>query len=145
MAFIPYRSPGTLAPDERVSDPDNIIQIHSVHPTVMRRTWELYGELMHGDGPISRREPAGLTRREAALVSYADILTRTPAAVSVREIAQLRKAGFDDRAIHDACTIVAYVAVVNRLAKGLGVELDTPLSRSGGETEALLSRSEDDQ
>ncbi len=41
----------------------------------------------------------------------------------------LRTAGFDDRAIHDACAIVAYFAFVNRIADGLGVELESPPDR----------------
>ena len=36
----------------------------------------------------------------------------------------LRAHGFDDRAIHDICTITAYFAFVNRVADGLGVELE---------------------
>jgi uncharacterized peroxidase-related enzyme len=59
-----------------------------------------------------------------ALLVYADKLTRAPAAVTADDVAQLRAAGFDDRAIHDACAIVAYFAFVNRIADGLGVELE---------------------
>jgi len=36
----------------------------------------------------------------------------------------LRAAGFGDAAIHDICTIAAYFAFVNRIADGLGVELE---------------------
>jgi hypothetical protein len=43
------------------------------------------------------------------------------------DIAALRAAGFDDRAIHDICAVVAYYAFVNRLADGLGVELEPRL------------------
>ncbi len=68
---------------------------------------------------------AGLGHREAALLRYADLLTRTPAAVTGSDIATLREAGLDDREIHDACAIVAYFAFVNRIADGLGVELET--------------------
>jgi hypothetical protein len=32
--------------------------------------------------------------------------------------------GLDDRAIHDLCAIVAYFNFVNRIADGLGVELE---------------------
>jgi alkylhydroperoxidase family enzyme len=42
----------------------------------------------------------------------------------VADIGRLRAAGFDDRAIHDLCAIVAYFAFVNRIADGLGVELE---------------------
>ncbi len=67
----------------------------------------------------------GLTAREAALLDYADVLTRTPAAVRPHHIERLRAQGLDDRAIHDACAIVAYFAFVNRIADGLGVELES--------------------
>jgi alkylhydroperoxidase family enzyme len=56
MAFIEYIPPEALTPDERVDDPDHIIQVHSVHPAVMRQHLALYRELMHRRGPLSRRE-----------------------------------------------------------------------------------------
>jgi alkylhydroperoxidase family enzyme len=56
MAFIDYVPYERLAAADRVADPDNIIQIHAVHPAVMRQHWELYKELMHRPGPLSRRE-----------------------------------------------------------------------------------------
>ncbi len=65
-----------------------------------------------------------LSAREQALVSYADVLTLTPQAVTSAHIAALRAAGYDDRAIHDACAIIGYFAFVNRMADGLGVELE---------------------
>ena len=68
--------------------------------------------------------------RERALISYAETLTRTPAAVTNADINALRDAGFDDRGIHDACAIVAYFAFVNRIADGLGVEIEHPRSQA---------------
>ena len=41
------------------------------------------------------------------------------------DISFLRTQGFDDRAIHDICAITAYYAFVNRIADGLGVELES--------------------
>ena len=35
MAFIEYIPPEEQAPEDRVGDPDNIVQIHSVSPPVM--------------------------------------------------------------------------------------------------------------
>lgn len=61
---------------------------------------------------------------DGALLEYADKLTRTPGALAAADVERLRAAGFDDRAIHDACAIVAYFAFVNRVADGLGVELE---------------------
>jgi hypothetical protein len=56
MAFIRYVPPGELAPGDRVDDPDHIIQVHSIHPAVMRQHLELYREIMHRRGPLGRRE-----------------------------------------------------------------------------------------
>jgi uncharacterized peroxidase-related enzyme len=65
-----------------------------------------------------------LTSRERALVRYADIVTLQPASVRRNDVDALRAEGLDDLAIHDACTIIAYFAFVNRIADGLGVELE---------------------
>lgn len=65
-----------------------------------------------------------LTSRELALVLYADTLTLAPSSIARADLESLRMAGLDDRAIHDACAIVAYFAFVNRIANGLGVELE---------------------
>jgi uncharacterized peroxidase-related enzyme len=66
----------------------------------------------------------GLSPRETALLAYAEALTLAPASIGAAHVAALRAAGCDDRAIHDACAIVAYFAFVNRIADGLGVELE---------------------
>jgi alkylhydroperoxidase family enzyme len=67
MAFIDYIPPESLAAEDRVADSDNIIQIHAVHPAVMRQHWELYKQLMHRPGPLSRRERELLGVRVSAL------------------------------------------------------------------------------
>ena len=69
---------------------------------------------------------AGWPPPDRALLAYAETLTRAPASMTATDITRLRDAGFDDRAIHDACAIVAYFAFVNRIADGLGVELEAP-------------------
>ena len=71
-------------------------------------------------------EPGSFDEPELALLAYADALTRDPSSVSKADIEKLRTAGWDDRAIHDACTVIAYYAFVNRIANGLGVELELP-------------------
>lgn len=73
-------------------------------------------------------ESEGLTARERALVAYADVLTEKPWAVDAPLVEALRTAGCDDRAIHDACAIVSYFAFVNRIADGLGVDLELDTS-----------------
>ena len=67
MAYIRYRASQELDPGERVPDPDNIIQIHALHPAVMRQHHALYRELMHGAGPLSRREREIIGLRVSAL------------------------------------------------------------------------------
>ncbi len=65
------------------------------------------------------------------MLRYAAKLTRTPAEITEGDVTALRDVGFLDRAIHDICAIVAYFAFVNRIADGLGVELE---DQSAGET-----------
>lgn len=67
MAFIKYVRPEDLPPGDRVADPDNIIQIHAIHPAVMRQHYELYVQLMHRAGPLGRRERELLGVRVSAL------------------------------------------------------------------------------
>jgi uncharacterized peroxidase-related enzyme len=58
------------------------------------------------------------------LLEYAGKLTRTPAAVTLADVAAVRAAGYTDEAVLHAVEITAYFAFVNRLADGLGVELE---------------------
>ena len=45
----------------------------------------------------------------------------TPAAMTDADVARLRDAGFDDRAIHDATQVISYFNYINRIADGLGL------------------------
>tara|TARA_B100001750_G_C15365090_1_gene524295 strand:- start:150 stop:332 length:183 start_codon:yes stop_codon:yes gene_type:complete len=58
------------------------------------------------------------------MLDYAAKLTLTPGDMVVSDVAVLRAHEFDDRAIHDICAITAYFAFVNRIADGLGVDLE---------------------
>jgi alkylhydroperoxidase family enzyme len=51
-------------------------------------------------------------------------LTREPWGMTRGDIEQLRAAGWSDAAILDLCIVASYYAFVNRLADGLGVELE---------------------
>jgi uncharacterized peroxidase-related enzyme len=68
---------------------------------------------------------AGLPAADLAMLDYAVKLTRSPGAMTAADVDALRAQGFDDRAIHDICAIAAYYAFVNRIADGLGVELES--------------------
>lgn len=58
------------------------------------------------------------------MLRYVDRLTRAPATISRADVESLREAGFGDAAILDICQVAAYFAFVNRIADGLGVELE---------------------
>lgn len=72
---------------------------------------------------------AAQTEADRVMLSYALKLTRTPGEMTAADVESLRTVGFDDVAIHDICTIVAYFAFVNRIADGLGVELEDRFAR----------------
>lgn len=68
---------------------------------------------------------APLDAADRELVAFAVALTREPAGPSAPRLARLRSAGFDDEAILAATEITAYFNFVNRIAHGLGVELES--------------------
>jgi len=72
------------------------------------------------------RDPdaASISSADRAMLDYALKLTRTPSAVGEADVYALRAAGFDDTAVLDVCQVTSYYNYVNRLADGLGVELE---------------------
>lgn len=56
MAYIPYVADSEIPERDRVPDTDNIIQIHGVHPRVMRHHYDLYLEIMRRRSPLTRRQ-----------------------------------------------------------------------------------------
>jgi len=75
---------------------------------------------------LARGQPdaADLTDADRAMIDYALTLTRRPHAITRNRVDGLRAHGFDDVAIHDICHVTAYYNYVNRMADGLGVELE---------------------
>lgn len=78
------------------------------------------------------------------MLAYATKLTRTPADMGPGDVQRLRDGGFSDRAVLDVCQVTAYYAYVNRLADGLGVDLEAwwteeELTVTRDEFEALRS------
>jgi uncharacterized peroxidase-related enzyme len=67
---------------------------------------------------------ADLTPVDRALCDHAVKLSRTPATVREDDIATLRSLGLSDAAISDATQVIAYFNYINRIADGLGVDLE---------------------
>lgn len=67
---------------------------------------------------------ARVTEADRAMLDYVARLTRIPGDITEADVEALKSHGFDDRAIHDICAVTGYYAFVNRIADGLGVELE---------------------
>jgi len=67
---------------------------------------------------------AGLKGADLAMLDYARKLTLHPSSMAKADIKILKDIGFSDAAILDICQIASYFNFVNRLADGLGVELE---------------------
>lgn len=94
---------------------------------------ELVGSLARGV-----LDAAGLADADRAMLEYALALTRDPGGVRRNDVDELRGHGFDDTAIHDICHVTSYYNYVNRMADGLGVELEA----SWVDEELTLTRQE---
>ncbi len=58
------------------------------------------------------------------MLDYVVKLTSTPWNVTEEDVDRLREVGFDDTAVLDVCQVASYYNYVNRMADGLGVELE---------------------
>ena len=67
---------------------------------------------------------ADIPDRDKLILEYAEKITREPAAISLKCVEGLTSAGFTDHELHDIVQVAAYFNYVNRLADGLGVELE---------------------
>lgn len=59
------------------------------------------------------------------MLRFAELLTRTPGAISPDDVETLRAAGFTDRDVLDIVEVTAYYAYANRIADGLGITLES--------------------
>ena len=73
---------------------------------------------------------ASLEPADRVMLDYVDKLTREPWTMKAEDVEALAGVGFDDGAILDICQVAAYFAFVNRMADGLGVELEDHLRKS---------------
>jgi uncharacterized peroxidase-related enzyme len=67
---------------------------------------------------------AELNQADRAMLAYAEKLTLRPWEMAEEDVVVLRTAGFSDAAILDINQVTGYYAYVNRLAEGLGVQLE---------------------
>ena len=58
------------------------------------------------------------------MCDHAMKMTREPASITPEDLDRLRNTGLDDRAISDATQVIAYFNYINRIADGLGVDLE---------------------
>jgi uncharacterized peroxidase-related enzyme len=67
---------------------------------------------------------AGLDPAEFAMLDYAEKLALHPDRMQKTDIDKLREVGWSDADILRICQVVSYFSYVNRMADGLGVELE---------------------
>lgn len=67
---------------------------------------------------------AKLSPRQKALCKFAELVTRSPAAVRPQDLEALRKHELNDRDILDAVQVISYFNYINRVADALGVDAE---------------------
>ncbi len=67
---------------------------------------------------------AGLTDKQVAMLDFVEDLSMVPPRSSRARVEGLRGLGWSDAAVLDMTQVAAYYAFVNRIADGLGVELE---------------------
>jgi len=67
---------------------------------------------------------AELSEVDRALCDHAIKLTQTPSEVTKADIEHLRSLGLTDEAIGDATQVISFFNYINRIAEGLGVDLE---------------------
>ncbi len=67
---------------------------------------------------------AELDEATRAVLDFAVKLTRTPGEMKPSDVDTLRQHGLSELAIHDVVQVTAYFNYINRIADGLGVDLE---------------------
>jgi len=73
-----------------------------------------------------------LGRPDQVLFEFADKLTREPWTMTEADIERLRHEGWTDEHISDAVQIIGYFNYINRVADGLGVDLEDVMTPQPG-------------
>ena len=69
-------------------------------------------------------EKADLSAKDKVLCAWAEKLTLTPGDMTKSDIDALTGTGFSENAISDTAQVVSYFNYINRIAEGLGVDLE---------------------
>jgi len=73
--------------------------------------------------------PDEFSERDRAMIAYSVKLTRDPGSITSDDIAALRDHGLSDHAILEINLAAAYMNFVNRIALGLGVEIEEKMNK----------------
>jgi len=73
---------------------------------------------------ISDYHKANISDLNKSILEYVEKLTLKPASIRQEDIDKLKQQGCTDRMIHDIVQVTSYFNYINRLADGLGVELE---------------------
>lgn len=76
------------------------------------------------EGLRSDYRGADVGERDLAMLHYAEKITLEHCDCTESDVEELRRIGFDDDEILDIVQVAAYYNFVNRMACGLGVELE---------------------
>ena len=77
------------------------------------------------DAVLADWRQADLSAKRQAMLNYAEKLTSTPGNVDKTDVETLRNHGFSDEDILHIVEVASYFAYVNRIADGLGVQLES--------------------
>ena len=70
-----------------------------------------------------------LSQEDKALCSWAEKLTLTPGEMDESDVRKLAATGFSQNAISDAAQVIGYFNYINRIADGLGVDLEPEMEK----------------
>ena len=72
---------------------------------------------------------ADLSQKDKTLCSWAEKLTLTPGKMDESDVRRLETTGFSQNAISDAAQVIGYFNYINRIADGLGVDLELEMMK----------------
>jgi len=82
---------------------------------------------------------ANLSNADKALCEWAEKLTMTPGKMAKTDVKDLEASGFSQEAISDTAQVVGYFNYINRIADGLGVDLEPDMKKWCGIYHSIIS------